>query len=207
VRKLLTLTLASTAVVAIACSKKSPMVTMSDDLKRDLKMASTTQDIRINPDEITPAAKPEVAMKVKKAPSGPKVVRTAKPTVLASAAPVEQAEVKEEVPDVQVMAPAPAQTESASEAPPLARPSAIPASNSGSQGAGSGRVDNGSGSGGIWGGIIGAVIRGGVVGDDDHCDPRTMPRGGRRPTTTDIYAGGIYGGMRGVPTTVPGRRR
>jgi len=84
------------------------MVTMSDDLKRDLKLASTTQDIRINPDEVTPSAKPEVALKVKRAPSGPKVIRSQKPTVLASAAPIEQAEVQENVPDVQVMAPAPA---------------------------------------------------------------------------------------------------
>lgn len=205
-RKLLTLTLASAAFVAMACSKKSPMVTMSDDLKRDLKLASTTQDIRINPDEVTPSAKPEVALKVKKAPTGPKVVRSHKPTVLASATPVEQAEVTEAVPDVQVMAPAP--TEAAPEAPPLARPSAIPASNASGQGAGTGRVDNGSGSGGIWGGIFGAIIRGGVVGDDDHCDPRSIPRGARRPTDIgSIYGGGMGGVMRGVPTTVPGRRR
>jgi hypothetical protein len=203
VRKLLTLTLASTAVIAIACSKKSPMVTMSDDLKRDLKLASTTQDIRINPDEVTPSAKPEVAMKVKKAPSGPKVIRSQKPTVLASAAPVEQAEVHETVPDVQVMAPAPAPAENAADAPPLARPSAIPASNTGA-----GRADGANGSGGGWGGIFGAIIRGGVVGDDDHCDPR--PRG-RPPTDIGtIYRGGMGGGggvMRGIPSRAPGGRR
>jgi hypothetical protein len=56
------------------------------------------------------------------------------------------------------------------------------------------------------------VIRGGVVGDDDHCDPRTMPRNGRRPSTTDIYRGGIAGGgmggvMRGIPSRMPGGRR
>jgi hypothetical protein len=210
VRKLLTLTLASTAVVAIACSKKAPMVTMSDDLKRDLKLASTTQDIRINPDELAPALKPEVTLKPKAAPSGPKVVRTRNPSVLASAKPVEQAEIPEQVPDVQAIAPTPAPTESgASDAPPLARPSTIPASNPG-PGAASGRVDSGSGSAGGWGGILGAVIRGGVVGDDDHCDPRTLPRNGRRPTTTDIYGGmmgGGGGGMRGIPSRLPGGRR
>lgn len=202
-RKLLTLTLASTAVVAIACSKKSPMVTMSDDLKRDLKLASTTQDIRINPDEITPSAKPEVALKLKKAPSGPKVIRSRTPTVLASAKPVEQAEVKENLPDVQVAATAaPIEAPSAPEAPPLARPSAIPASNPGA-----GRSDGANGSGGGWGGIFGAIIRGGAVGDDDHCDPRTMPRGGRRPTATDIgiYNGGM-GGIGGVMRGIPSRR-
>jgi hypothetical protein len=210
VRKLLTLTLASIGVVAIAaCSKKSAVVTMSDDLKRDLKLASTTQDIRINPDEITPAAKPEVALKIKHAPSGPKAIRTRKPTVLASAAPVEAAEVATDVPDVQVTAPAPAPApEVAPEAPPLARPSAIPATADGSAGAGAGRVDSGSGTGGVWGAIFGAVIRGGVVGDDDHCDPRSRP-GNRRPT--DIYSGGINGGMggvmRGIPHSLPGARR
>ncbi len=199
-RKLLTLTLASTAIVAIACSKKSPMVTMSDDLKRDLKLASTTQDIRINPDEVAPSAKPEVALKIKKAPSGPKVIRSEKPTVLASATPVEQAEVKADLPDVQVVAAAPAEAPSAPDAPPLARPSAIPVSNSGHA--------DGNGSGGGWGGIFGAIIRGGAVGDDDHCDPRTMPRGGRRPTVTDIgiYGGGM-GGARGIPSRPPGGRR
>jgi hypothetical protein len=193
VRKLLILTLVTSTVVAAACSKKSPVAAMSDGLKQDLKLASTTQDIRINPDEIAPTSKPMAAPKVKKAPSGPKVIRSEKPTVMASAAPVEAAEIKTDVPDVQVMAsaPAPAQ-ESTPDAPPLARPSTIPVGNAGGQGrdgSGQGRADGNGGSGSIWGGILGAVIRGGVVGDDDHCDPRsTMPR--HRPTDMN---GGIYG--------------
>lgn len=213
-RKLLTLTLASVGIAAVACSKKAP-VAMSDDLKNDLKLASITQDIRINPDEITPAAKPQPAVKVKRAPSGPKVVRTKTPTVLASAAPVEEAEVPTEVPDVQMTEPAPAAEpapEMAPEAPPLSRPTVIPASNGGGSGVATGRVDGGTGSGSVWGGILGAVIRGGVVGDDDHCDPRTMPRAGRRPSATDVYGGGIArggmsGGIRGYPMQIPGRVR
>jgi len=201
VRKLLILTLATSTVVAAACSKKSPVAAMSDGLKADLKLASTTQDIRINPDEVAPTSKPLPAPKVKKAPSGPKVVRSEKPTVMASAAPVEAAEIKADVPDVQVTAPAPAPAqETAPEAPPLARPSTIPVGNAGGQGpygSGQGRADGNGGSGSIWGGILGAVIRGGVVGDDDHCDPRsTMPR--HRPT--DI--GGIY-----MPNPMGGRGR
>jgi len=212
VRKLLIVSIASFGIVAVACGKKAPVVAMSDDLKNDLKLASTTQDIRINPDEITPAAKPEVALKVKKAPSGPRVVRTQKPTVMASAKPVEEAEIPSEVPDVQMTAPAPAPAvETAPEAPPLARPSAIPASTSAGAGTDNGRVNGGSGAGSVWGAVLGAVIRGGVVGDDDHCDPRTMPRHGRRPTSTDIYSGGIAGGMggvmRGIPSRLPGGRR
>jgi outer membrane biosynthesis protein TonB len=202
VRKLLTLSLASLSIVAIACSKKAPVVAMSDDLKNDLKLASTTQDIRINPDEITPTAKPQVALKVKKAPSGPKVVRTQKPTVMASAAAVEQAEIPSEVPDVQMTAPSPAPAiETAPEAPPLARPSAIPASTSAGAGADNGRVNGGSGAGSVWGAVLGAVIRGGVVGDDDHCDPRsTMPRR-RPPTDIGVYSPNPMGGMR-RPMTV-----
>jgi hypothetical protein len=212
VRKLITLTLASTAILAVACSKKSPVTAMSDDLKQDLKLASVTQDIRINPDEIAPASKPVVATKPKKAPSGPKVVRSKAPTVLASATPVEEAPVESDVPDIQAIAPAPAESEPTPDAPPLARPSVIPVSNAGNQGIGSGHADGGSGSGGGWGAVFGAVIRGGIVGDDDHCDPRTMPRNGRRPTATDIYSGGMrgmggMGGMRGLPTGIAPRVR
>ena len=86
----------------------------------------------------------------------------------------------------------------APDAPPLARPSPIPSEQLRSR---------------RWqrfrrrlGGIFGAIIRGGAVGDDDHCDPRTMPRGGRRPTVTDIgiYGGGM-GGARGIPIEAAGR--
>ncbi len=182
--KLLTMTLASTAVVAIACGKdKSPTSTaMSADLKRDLQLASVTQDIRISPDEVAPSSKPEVSLKPKRAPEGPKVVRTERPTVKASAAPAEPAEVKADLPqDVQVMASAPAPSETPTpEAPPLARPTAMPMPSTtgshGSEGSGNGN-GTGSGAGGILGGILGAVIRGGVVGDDDHCDPRPRNRG------------------------------
>lgn len=206
-RKLLILTLASTTVVVAACSKKSSVTAMSDGLRQDLKLASTTQDIRINPDEVAPTSKPTAALKLKKAPSGPKVIRSEKPTVMASAAPVEAAEIKSEVPDVQVMAPAPAPAqESAPEAPPLARPSTIPVSNTGS---GQGRANGGGSAGGsIWGGILGAVIRGGVVGDDDHCDPRSTMPGRRRPMGIGgIYSGNPTGPTMQIPTGISGRPR
>src|SRR5437763_12542413 len=98
------LTLASSAVVAIACGKdKSPKsAAMSADLKRDLQLASSTQNIRINPDEISPVSKQELALKTKRAPDGPKVIRTEHPTVKASATPLEAAEIKSEIPQVQV---------------------------------------------------------------------------------------------------------
>jgi hypothetical protein len=174
---------------------------MSDDLKRDLKLASTTQDIRIDPDEINSESKTQAALTLKKATIVPKLVRSEKPKVLASTALTEAPAIKTDIPDVQVMAPAPTPTASAPEAPPLARPSTIPVSNSGP-----GASNGGSG---IFGGILGAVIRGGVVGDDDHCDPRTAPRGGRRPTSTDVYGGigGIFGGGTGVAGGIGSRGR
>ena len=127
----------------------------------------------------------------------------------ASATPVQVAEIKTDIPQVQVMASAPAPSETPSDdAPPLARPAAmpgqsypaatpIPASNNGS----------------VLGGIFGAIIRGGAVGDDDHCDPRGGRRGGGRPIGGDVYmprnGGGVFGGMATggrFPVTPMGRR-
>jgi hypothetical protein len=173
---------------------------MSNDLKRDLQMASATQNLRISPDEIAPKSHQELAVRPKKAPNGPKVVRSEHPTVKASATPVQAAEIKANVPQVQVMASAPAPSETpSSDAPPLARPSAIPASSY----PGAAPIPSSSGSGGILGGIFGAVIRGGGVGDDDHCDPRGAPRRGGRPIGGDVM-GPMGGGM--IPIMVPRTR-
>jgi hypothetical protein len=164
---------------------------MSADLKRDLQLASASPTLRINPDEIAPQAKQEMAMRPKAAPSGPKVIRTSHPTVKASPKPTQAAEVPTEVPQVQVMASAPAPSETPSpDAPPLARPSAIPAQSYPTAGP---EQTAGSGSGGIMSGIWGAVIRGGGIGDDDHCDPRVPVRRGGRPIGGDVY--GHPGGM------------
>jgi hypothetical protein len=200
----MSMALASGAVVAIAaCGKSKPAESaLSAELQRDLKAASASPSLRINPDEVAPQAKQVVAMRPKAAPSGPKVIRTSHPTVKASAKPAEVAEIPTEVPQVQVMAAAPAPAETPSnDAPPLARPSAIPAQST-SAGA---ETSAGSGSGGVMSGIWGAIIRGGGVGDDDHCDPRPPRRGGRpiggdvygtaRPTGLPIPGGGILGGM------------
>ncbi|HEX4684904.1 MAG TPA: hypothetical protein VH277_19450, partial [Gemmatimonadaceae bacterium] len=85
VRKLLSLTLASSAIVAIACGKdKTPTSTaMSADLKRDLQLAQATQNMRINPDEISPQSQQQLALRPKQAPNGPKVIRTEHPRVKA----------------------------------------------------------------------------------------------------------------------------
>ena len=192
VRKAIQWTMVSVAVAAAACSKggsRSPTA-MTDDLKRDLQLASHTRDIQISPDEVTPKAHQELAVRPKKAPDGPKVIRTEHPTVKASSVPTEVAEIKADVPQVQVMASAPAPSETpSSDAPPMARPSAIPA-----QGYPGAEPIPAGNNGSILGGIAGAVIRGGMIGDDDHCDPRRGPRpmGG-------VYGGGILRPMGGGP--------
>lgn len=208
-RKAVTLTLASTAVVAIACGKgKSPTSTaMTADLRHDLQLAAATQSISINPDEISPASKQELAVRPKSAPGGPKVIRGNRPTAKASALPVEVAEAKSEVPQVQVLASSPAPSETpAPDSPPLARPAPVPADNYPSTGSfpasgdGPNRGGGNTGHGGIGGGI-GGIFGGIFGGDDDHCDPRPRPRGGR-PIGGD-NGGGIYGRPTGMPGTRP----
>lgn len=215
-RKVFTWTLASTAVLVVACGRsKSPTGTaMSVDLKRDLQLAAATQAISINPDEISPVSKNDIALRPRKAPDGPKVIRSEHPTVKASAKPVEAAEVKTEMPQVQVLASSPAPSESPTpDAPPLARPAPVPTENYPSTGnaptSGNG-PNRGGGNGGMGGigGIFGGIFGG--IGDDDHCEPRGgARRGGGRPIGG---MGGVYGGRPGVPPiggiiVIGGRRR
>ena len=210
-RRIVQWALLPAAVAALACKgEPRARAAMSDDLKRDLKLASATQNLRISPDEVAPKSQQELAVKPKKAPEGPRVIRSERPTVKASAAPVEAAEIKTDIPQVQVMAQAPAPSETpASDAPPLARPSSISAT-SGYPGAQPIPSSAGSGgAGGILGGIFGAVIRGGGIGDDDHCDPRPSrrPRAGS-PVGGDVYGVPVLpGGMGGGRAPVYGRPR
>jgi hypothetical protein len=197
-RKLVSLALGSTAIVALACGKsKSNATAVNDGLKRDLQLATQSQAIQISPDEISPRSHQEMALKPKKAPDGPRTIRSDNPTRKASATPVEEADVKAQLPPAQVMAsntmsPAPSSTPSP-DAPPLARPSPLPAP---SYPAAAPIGENGgTGVGSVLGGIFGAVIRGGIVGDDDHCDPRRPPHvggpigGGRQPRSPLIGGG------------------
>ncbi len=193
-RKLLIVAVTSTAIAAIGCGRaKSPSSTaMNADLKRDLQLASATQNIQISPDEISPQSKNEIALRPKKAPDGPKVVRSNHPTVKASANPVDVADLKSQVPQVEVLASSPAPSESpTSDAPPLARPAPVPV-----QPYPSAAAIPASGQGGVGAGVWGSIIRGGAVGDDDHCDPRGAHRTGR-PIGGDVIFGrpGGMGGM------------
>ena len=200
-RKLVNLAVATTAVLGIACGRaKSPRSTsMSADLERDLKLASATPDIQISPDEVAPQAHKTVALRPKRAPDGPKVIRTSHPTVKASAKPAETAETEQQIPQVQVVAstPAPSETPS-SDLPPLARPMPVPAQSYPS----SAPIPN-TGQGGI-AGVLGSIFRGAILGGDgDDCDPRSTPRHGR-PNSPYGRRGGMIeigsstGGMGGL---------
>jgi hypothetical protein len=168
---------------------------MTDDLKNDLKLAtSQPQVMQIAADELAPKASNELSVRPKKNP-GPKVTRSKKPTVKASAQPVEVAEVDTKLPDVQMVASGPSDSPNANSAPPMARPSPAPLPATGSAGRATGG-ENGAGVGSgigtigvVLGGILGGMARGGMAGGDDHCIPPGA--GGRIPRST---GGGIYGG-------------
>jgi hypothetical protein len=198
------------AAVLAACGKNQPNRAMTDDLKRDLQAASTS-DLNLASQqagkgfaltEIGEQSAPAPAKVVRKA-SGPKAVRSKAPTVKAS--PENTAAAEAAQPTVQEVSQAPSpEPAPATEAPAPAvpRPSSSPANPSAGQGA-PGRDGNGSSAGSGDGGgigtvigvIFGAVIRGGVV-DGDHCDPRSDGRHGRGHPP--------YGGYPYPPRTYPG---
>lgn len=195
------------ALVLAACGRNgaSPNRTMTDDLKRDLQAASTS-DLNLASQqagkafaltEIGEQSAPAPAKVLKKA-AGPKAVRAKAPTV--KAAPENRVAAEAAQPTTQAVAqapsPEPAPTTEAP-APAVPRPSPTPVDPNAGQGApgrdgGGSSAGNGGGGGigAVLGGIFGAVIRGGVV-DGDHCDPRSDGGHGRH--------GGGYGYPRGYP--------
>lgn len=194
-------------VFAVACSKsnKTGSDPLTADIQRDLKLANTAGNgtVQISPDENGPMSRPAPAPKLKVASSGPKVIRSHRPTVKASAERVAEAAVPEKAPEQQVTqvaaAPAPAETPAPQPAP-VPDPTPAPAPAPGPQ-RGQTRGDGGGSTiGSILGGILGAVIRGGAVGDD-HCSPRGHGGG--------VWDGGVYrggggmGGGRGYPGLPP----
>lgn len=193
------------AVVLAACGKNgaSPNRAMSDDLQKDLQLASSSGlDLASQQaskgfalTEIAQSSAPSPARTVKKA-AGPKAVKSKTPPV--KAAPDNSIEAKAAEPTVEVAAQAPsATTEPTPEpmAPAVPRPSPTAIDPNGGEG---GRGQNGTGpnpgagdgGGSVLGGIFGVIIRGGVV-DGDHCDPRTDgrrrgPRSGGGYGTTPV---------------------
>ena len=192
------LLLAGAAVLA-ACSGDKK-VSMNDDLKKDLELASSDDGITLANasnanqqvvsaiERTTPPARQQTpttrVRNHKPAPkSPPRVVRTQAPATVAQAT------------EEQEVAPAPISPNPVS---PRPQPVAVSYPSGASSGGDDGRVSSGgSGAGAVLGTILGAVIRGGVVGDVDNCDPRTEGRARR---------GGILINNR-IPPTFPGSGR
>ncbi len=182
-------------LIAAACSGKDKA--MSDDLKKDLDLASSTDGITL----ATPATKGSQVISAieRTTPPAPKRVAQSQRVVKHKPAPTppapveaQKADVSEEVaPQPVAVVPAPADpAPSISQRPhPIDMPS----------GAGT-QVGSGGGSdiGRVLGGIISVVIRGGGV-DGDECDPRTD---GRRRVPVSINQR-----WPGTPGTFPGAGR
>lgn len=182
------------AVVVGACGRNGETANraMSDDLKRDLQLASSSglnlasqQAAKSFPlTEIPISSSPAPAKTLRKS-NGPKAIKSKRPTVKATPEPTRVANA--EVPETPVPQKAPSPTtESAPDPSPPAvpRPSPVPA-DPGTGGVGHGRDGGGqnpgsdNGIGAVVGTIFGVILRGGVV-DGDHCDPRSDGRGRRR---------------------------
>ena len=165
-------------LIVAACSGKSK--SMSDDLKKDLDLASTSDGLTLagstaKGSQVVSAIERTTPPAPRRVAQSQRVVKH-KPAPRTPPAPVEAqvAEVTEEVvPQPLVETPAP--TESAPAASPRPHPIEMPSGSGVQVGRG-----GGSNTGAVLGGIISVVLRGGGV-DGDECDPRTDGRRGRVP--------------------------
>jgi hypothetical protein len=189
VRTTIKLTLATLATAGIAaCGDARATAAASDDLKRDLQLASSTTMNLVAPPvdstllsatEAAPKAAPAPAKVVKRA-QGPRAIATPTPTVRAE--PVTEVAALDESEESMTVAEAPA--------PEVAEPVAVaprPAPPAGDYGDGI----NGGGVGASGGGT-GVVIRGGGV-DGDNCELH------RRRPGSPVYGGGVFGGPVFIP--------
>lgn len=170
-------------LIVSACSGNSK--TMSDDLKKDLELASTSDGLTLaanaaKASQIVSAIERTTPPAPRRVAQSQRVVKH-KPAPKAPPAPVESevAEVTEEV-EPQPMIETPAPTESAPAAAPRPHPIEMPSGSGVQVGQG-----GGSNTGAVLGGIISVVLRGGAV-DGDECDPRTDGRRGRIGTAIAI---------------------
>ena len=193
------LLLAGAAVLA-ACSGDKK-VSMNDDLKKDLELASSSDGITLA--NSSPNAGQQVVSAIERTTPPVKQqtptnrVRRHKPTpksppqVVRAEAPATVAQNEE-----QSVAPSPVDPTPVS---PRPQPVAVSYPSGASSGGDDGRVSSGgSSAGAVLGTILGAVIRGGVVGDVDNCDPRTEGTMRRRR-----YPAGVILGPRMPGRVVP----
>ena len=170
------------AVLLAACSGDNKSA-ISDELKKDLELASSSdgialanasnasgQDVVSAVERTTPPARKQAASarvrRHKPAPkSPPRVVQT---ETLADASESEP----------QTIENAPVAVDPAPPITPRPQPVAVSYPSGPSSGGDDGSVNRGSTTGVVLGTILGAVIRGGAVGGVDRCDPRTDGRRG-----------------------------
>jgi hypothetical protein len=180
------------AALLAACSKSSNSA-MDPDLKKDLEVASSSDGITLSNvgsgTEVVSAIEQTAPPARQKAPS-----TRVRHHVAAPKSPPRVVEAKAPATVTQNEEQSVAMNPADDPAPvsPRPRPVAVSYPSGPSSGGDDGRVSSGPGAGAILGTILGAVIRGGVVGDGDHCDPRTD---GRRPSR-----GGIL-----INSRIPGR--
>lgn len=203
------------AVVLAACGRNGAPAdrAMSDDLKRDLQLATTSgldlasqQRAEAFPLTEIPQSSAPSPMPALKKGAGPKAVRSKHPTVKAS--PEASVVANAEDPQVEITQKEPSPTTEPTPdptAPAVPRPSPTPTDPNGGEGAhghGGGGPNRGANDGGsVIGGIFGVILRG-AIGDEDHCDPRRDGTvRGRRPTrTSPQYPGTV---IRGIPIRLP----
>jgi hypothetical protein len=182
---------------------------MSDELKKDLDLASTSDGLAL---ASSSAKGSQVVSAIERTnPPAPRQIAQSqrvvkhKPAPRATPAPVEaqKADVSQDVePQPVVVANAPADPEPTQS--PRPHPVEMPSGSGISVGRG-----GGSNVGAVLGGILGVVLRGGIVVGDDECDPRTDGRrrspgsiNNRIPTGIGTFPGAGRGG-----STFPGSGR
>lgn len=205
-RKIVSLAGIAGALLVAACSSKTGV--MSDELKKDLESASTSNAINLATSQQAPGNQVVSAIE-RTTPPAPRQIAPSQRVVRHHAAPkgppaaveVQRADVSPAVePQPVEVAPAPV------DPAPLPSPRPRPIASSGG-GNDEGRA-SGGGIGSILGGIFTVVIRGGGV-DGDQCDPRTdgrrrgpmsvnnrIPVIGTFPGSGRIGGGGFPGGGR-----------
>jgi hypothetical protein len=164
-------------LIVAACSGKNK--TMSDDLKKDLDLASTSDGIAL---ASSSAKGSQVVSAIERTtPPAPRRVAQSQRVVRHKPAPKPPAPVEAENADVsEEVAPEPvAVAQTPTEPAPTASPRPHPVDMPSGSGVVVGR-GGGTDAGRVLGGIISVVLRGGGV-DGDECDPRTDGRRARGP--------------------------
>lgn len=167
-------------LVAAACSPKDSA--MSDDLKKDLEVAASSDGLSL----ASSGQSQQVVSSIEQAAPAPKKVAASQRAIrhrraeIGAPAPVDaEAEVPIAETELQGMSEAPVAT--IDDAPVAPRPTPVAVSMPGGSGEGRGDSGVGVGTGVAIGTIIGVVLRGGAVGED-HCEPPGQRTGARRPT-------------------------